>query len=80
MGRAGSAGRDECPAARNGAEKVDTYAQKEEKLQEEASSVLEKVSLGQIEPVHAAGACVYCPYKLICRNGAIRLEDAKKGE
>ncbi len=60
--------------------KVDTYAQKEEKLQEEASSVLEKVSLGQIEPVHAAGACVYCPYKLICRNGAIRLEDAKKGE
>lgn len=59
------------------AKKKPTYVQKEEALQEHVEQVLSQLAQGEILPIHEKSACVYCPYKLVCRNGAIPKE---KGE
>ncbi|WP_289116460.1 PD-(D/E)XK nuclease family protein, partial [uncultured Dubosiella sp.] len=57
--------------------KVPTYTEKEEKMQSKVEQALERLAQGDILPVHEKSACVYCPYKIICRNGASTKE---KGE
>lgn len=58
--------------------KKPTYAQKEEALQEHTEQVLSQLAQGEILPIHEKSACVYCPYKLVCRNGAIPKEKGEK--
>lgn len=52
--------------------KVPTYQEKEKAIEEDLHSVLSSLSNGEILPIHEEGACQYCPYKTICRNGAIK--------
>ena len=50
--------------------KVPTIADCQEKLVSSLDVVLEKIEEGSIDPLHSKTACVYCPYKAICRNSA----------
>lgn len=52
--------------------KVPTYQEKEKAIEEDLHRVLSSLSNGEILPIHEEGACQYCPYKTICRNGAIK--------
>jgi len=54
--------------------KVPTFQEKEQGIQEKLEQVLTSLKAGEILPVHEEGACTRCPYKAICRNGAIRKE------
>ena len=50
--------------------KKPNYQDCQKKLEESLDFVLEKIDEGTIAPSHAKDACVYCPYKAICRNSA----------
>ena len=50
--------------------KTPTYADRQKQLEESLDFVLEKIEEGSIAPSHGKDACLYCPYKAICRNSA----------
>ena len=50
--------------------KAPSYQDCQQKLEDSLDFVLEKIEEGTIAPSHAKDACVYCPYKAICRNSA----------
>ena len=50
--------------------KTPTYSDRQKQLEESLDFVLEKIEEGTIAPSHGKDACLYCPYKAICRNSA----------
>ena len=50
--------------------KVPTMRTCQEKLSQSLDTMLEGIEAGQIAPSHSNAACIYCPYKAICRNSA----------
>lgn len=50
--------------------KVPTIENCQQKLSESLDVVLEQLEEGSIDPLHSKTACIYCPYKAICRNSA----------
>ena len=51
--------------------KVDTYEKKTQALKTAAQSFISSLQEDCVLPSHKPGACQYCSYKSICRNGSV---------